>query len=95
MAQLILVSSWAAAIFPDWKPHPNTLRNWVHNGKIRPAPKKIGNKYFCDPKAEYGALAVALAAHLASTRGEGPGPAAEYLTRLREALGDEGAELLA
>jgi hypothetical protein len=45
--------SWAAAIFPDWKPHPNTLRNWVHNGKIRPAPKKIGNKYFCDPKAEY------------------------------------------
>jgi len=52
-AQLILVSSWAAAIFPDWTPHPNTLRNWVHNGKIRPAPKKIGNKYFCDPKAEY------------------------------------------
>jgi hypothetical protein len=53
MAQLILVSSWAAEIFPDWKPHPNTLRNWVHNGKIRTAPKKIGNKYFCDPKSEY------------------------------------------
>jgi hypothetical protein len=39
--------------FPDWKPHPNTLRNWVHNGEIRSAPKKMDNKYFRAPKAEY------------------------------------------
>jgi ADP-ribosyl-[dinitrogen reductase] hydrolase len=48
-----------------------------------------------DPKAEHGALAVALAAHLASTPSETAGLATEYLARLKEALGEEGADLLA
>ena len=44
-----------------------------------------------DPKAEHGALAVALAAHLAA--GGGPIVAPDYARRLRELLGDEGREL--
>ena len=46
MAQLILVSAWAAKLFPEWKPHPNTLRNWVHNGKIGPHPRRLGTSIF-------------------------------------------------
>jgi ADP-ribosylglycohydrolase len=45
-----------------------------------------------DPKAEHGALAVALAAHLAST-GRDVAPA-DYARRLRELLGDAARELL-
>jgi ADP-ribosylglycohydrolase len=45
-----------------------------------------------DPKAEHGALAVALAAHLAST-GQDIAPE-DYARRLRELLGDGGRELL-
>jgi ADP-ribosylglycohydrolase len=44
-----------------------------------------------DPKAEHGALAVALAAHLAAS-GVAVAPA-DYARRLRELLGNEGAEL--
>ena len=46
-----------------------------------------------DPKAEHGALAVALAAHLGST-GRDTAPE-DYALRLRELLGEEGRELLA
>ena len=46
-----------------------------------------------DPKAEHGALAVALAAHLASA-GQDISPE-DYARRLRELLGDEARELLA
>jgi ADP-ribosylglycohydrolase len=46
-----------------------------------------------DPKAEHGALAVALAAHLAAS-GAAIAPA-DYARRLRELLGSEGAELCA
>lgn len=44
-----------------------------------------------DPKAEHGALAVALAAHLAAS-GADIAPA-DYARRLRECLGSEGSEL--
>ena len=44
-----------------------------------------------DPKAEHGALAIALAAHLAAS-GAAIAPA-DYARRLRELLGNEGAEL--
>src|SRR5688572_2419454 len=44
-----------------------------------------------DPKAEHGALAVALAAHLAAN-GAALAPA-DYARRLRELLGNDGAEL--
>jgi ADP-ribosyl-[dinitrogen reductase] hydrolase len=44
-----------------------------------------------DPKAEHGALAVALAAHLSALGGVAP---AEYARRLRELLGEDGRELL-
>jgi ADP-ribosylglycohydrolase len=46
-----------------------------------------------DPKAEHGALAIALAAHMASA-GKDIAPA-DYARRLRELLGDDVRELLA
>ena len=45
-----------------------------------------------DPKAEHGALAIALAAHLGST-GQDIAPE-DYARRLRELLGDDGRELV-
>jgi len=45
-----------------------------------------------DPKAEHGALAVALASHIAST-GTDVSPA-DYARKLRDLLGDEGRESL-
>jgi ADP-ribosylglycohydrolase len=47
-----------------------------------------------DPKAEWGALAVALAAHLAASRGEDVSPA-DYLRELEQRLGGEASEFLA
>lgn len=48
-----------------------------------------------DPRAEQGALAVALAAHMASRQGEKPLASEEYEERLRELLGtDEASEFL-
>lgn len=52
-AQLVPVSTWAASIFGEHKPHANTLLNWIHGGKIAPAPTKVGRRYFCAPNARY------------------------------------------
>jgi hypothetical protein len=51
--QLIPIATWAVAVFGEHKPHANTLLNWVHGGKIAPAPMKIGRRYFCAPNARY------------------------------------------
>jgi ADP-ribosylglycohydrolase len=47
-----------------------------------------------DPKAEFGALAVALAAHLASKGGDAGLTPLTYYRELRTLLGEEGGELL-
>lgn len=52
-AQLIPLANWAESIFGEHRPHPNTLLNWIKNGRIRPIPKKVGRGYFCRPDAEY------------------------------------------
>ncbi|CAN0620465.1 Exc domain-containing protein [Burkholderia multivorans] len=52
-AQLIPLRTWAESIFGEYKPHPNTLLNWIHSGKISPAPIKVGSRYFCKPTARY------------------------------------------
>ncbi|PVX61293.1 excisionase [Paraburkholderia unamae] len=52
-AQLIPVRTWAAQIFGEFSPHPNTLLNWIHNGRITPVPIKVGSRYFCQPTARY------------------------------------------
>lgn len=51
--KLISVRAWAAAMFGEAAPHPNTLLFWIRDGKIAPQPKKIGRQYFCSPDAEY------------------------------------------
>jgi hypothetical protein len=40
-------------MFGDYKPHRNTLLNWVRNAKIVPIPVKAGGRYFCSPDARY------------------------------------------
>jgi hypothetical protein len=51
--KLIPVSAWAEDVFGEYAPHPNTLRNWIRNGKILPVPVKVGHQYFCSPDARY------------------------------------------
>lgn len=53
MPRLIPVSEWAVLVFGEHKPHPSTLLRWIHDGKIKPQPKKIGRTYFVAPTAEY------------------------------------------
>ena len=54
MARLIPVSEWAVEVFGEkHRPHANTLLRWVHDGRIRPHPKKVGRTYFVEPSAEY------------------------------------------
>jgi len=52
-AQLIPVRTWAETVFGDHRPHPNTLLNWIKNGRILPIPVKVGHQYFCSPAARY------------------------------------------
>jgi hypothetical protein len=52
-AQLIPVRAWAQNVFGEHKPHPNTLLNWIKNGRISPLPIKVGHQYFCNPEARY------------------------------------------
>jgi len=53
MPRLIPLSDWAVEVFGEHKPHSSTLLRWVHDGRIKPQPKKIGRTYFVEPKAEY------------------------------------------
>ncbi|PQP20197.1 excisionase [Burkholderia cepacia] len=52
-AKLIPVATWADSVFGEYRPHKNTLLNWIKNGRIRPVPRKVGREYFCRPEAEY------------------------------------------
>jgi hypothetical protein len=53
MATLVTVAKWAELVFGEAAPHRNTLRSWVRERRISPAPKKVGRSYFCKPDAEY------------------------------------------
>lgn len=44
---------WAATMFGDYAPHPNTLNKWVHDGRISPPAKKIARIWWVAPDAEY------------------------------------------
>lgn len=48
---MISLSKWAERLDP--KPHPNTLRNWTRDGKIIPAPVKIGRAYYVAEHARH------------------------------------------
>lgn len=50
---LVPIMAWAEAAFPSKAPHRNTLRKWVHEGRIHPQPEKVGKNWFVSPNAEY------------------------------------------
>jgi hypothetical protein len=48
----ISLKRWAELRF-DPVPHPNTLRRWVADGMITPAPFKVGREYMVLPTARH------------------------------------------
>lgn len=63
------LQKWAAAHYGDNAPHIKTLRRWVREGKIFPAPRKDGRTYFVEHNARY----------------VGSYSSSEYLGRVRDA----------
>jgi hypothetical protein len=49
----LTLQDWAAMLFGENMPHTNTLLRWIHEGRIQPAPKKIGRRWWVTPSAEY------------------------------------------
>lgn len=49
----ITLDQWAISMFGDHKPHFNTLRKWVNEGRIQPQPRKIGIRWWVPATAEY------------------------------------------
>ncbi len=47
------LAKWAAANYGEDAPHIKTLRRWVREGKIFPAPRKDGRTYFVEQTARY------------------------------------------
>jgi predicted site-specific integrase-resolvase len=50
---LMPLDAWASAKFGVHAPCVGTLRRWARDGKIFPAPKKIGRSYYVSERAEY------------------------------------------
>lgn len=48
----ITLMKWAAQAF-DPPPAERTLRHWVKEGRIVPAPIKVGRSYYVDPDAKH------------------------------------------
>lgn len=53
MIQLVPLDTWAARRYPERTPHITTVRKWVRDGKIYPAPVKHGRGYYVQPDAQY------------------------------------------
>jgi hypothetical protein len=51
--RLLTLEAWARAEYGDGTPGVATLRRWVREGKILPAPEKHGRTYFLVPHARY------------------------------------------
>lgn len=51
--RLVPIAVWASMVFGDHAPHANTLRRWIHDGRIHPRAKKIGRIWWVVPDAEY------------------------------------------
>jgi predicted site-specific integrase-resolvase len=56
MARKITLTAWAAQEF-DPPPAERTLRLWVKEGRIIPAPIKVGRTYYVQPDAKHQAEA--------------------------------------
>lgn len=53
-ARYITLDEWAQATFSH-PPHKNTLFRWANEGRIQPQPRKIGRRWWVEPRAEYRA----------------------------------------
>jgi hypothetical protein len=51
--RLTTLDSWARIEYGDAAPCIATLRRWVREGKILPAPEKHGRTYYVAPTARY------------------------------------------
>ena len=51
--KLIPLATWAANRYGEYAPSIYTLRRWVREAKILPAPKKHGRTYFVKESAQY------------------------------------------
>lgn len=47
------LQKWAQLQYGEDAPHIKTLRRWVKEGKIYPAPRKDGRTYFIEQTARY------------------------------------------
>jgi hypothetical protein len=52
MAKKITLTAWAFQEF-DPPPAERTLRLWVRDGRIVPAPIKVGRTYYVQPEAKH------------------------------------------
>lgn len=52
MSKKVTLSAWAADQY-DPPPADRTLRLWVKEGRIVPAPVKIGRTYYVSPNAKH------------------------------------------
>lgn len=48
----VTLTTWAASHFSP-PPADRTLRLWVREGRIIPAPVKVGRSYYVDPAARH------------------------------------------
>lgn len=53
LPRYIPLEVWAILLLGEHAPHINTLRSWVHNGKIYPRPVKIGKLWCVRKDAAY------------------------------------------
>lgn len=53
MPRWVPLRVWATLLFGEYAPHYNTLLRWVHDGRIVPAAKKVGRRWFVQPSAQY------------------------------------------
>jgi predicted site-specific integrase-resolvase len=51
--QLVKLKTWAKTLYPDDTPSIYTLRRWVREAKIVPAPQRHGRHYFVRKDARY------------------------------------------
>lgn len=51
--KLVTLEAWAADTYGDGAPSIYTLRRWVREAKIQPAPQKHGRTYFVRKEARY------------------------------------------
>lgn len=53
LPRYIPLEVWASLLLGEHAPHINTLRRWVHDGRIRPQPVKIGKSWCVRKDAAY------------------------------------------